>query len=296
MTGTTFKSAAWDILTGFLALCFLFAFLAVYSRNNLQLFSLVAALLFFFAGAVRGASSPQNPWLKGLLVDLGGALPVMVIRAVGMAFTEHGYVPLFLASSFLLALAGVQTRRLLSRGRLRTAALLAAFSFAVLFLAITSAVPSLMARWSSQQVDRPAPSLSFVTLDGRPVTPESLRGRVVILAFWASWCSPCQQELPELQNLYEQNRNNPKVAFYAVGGPWGGDTVEAESAFAKQMKLDLPFVFDSQGAAKALGVHSFPALLILDGAGHVRLVHEGYDASEHLATHISEEVHTIASN
>jgi thiol-disulfide isomerase/thioredoxin len=270
--------------------------MAVYSRNNLQLFLLVAALLFFLAGAVRGASSLQSLWLKGLLVDLGGALPVLVIRAVGMSFTEHGYVPLFLASSFLLAVTGVQTRRLLSQRRLGTASLLAALSFAVLILALTTAVPSLMARWSSVQVDRPAPSLSFVTLDGRPVTSASLSGRVVILAFWATWCSPCQQELPELQKLYEQIRNNPNVAFYVVGGPWGGDTVEAESDFARQKSFALPFAFDSQGAAKALGVHSFPTLIILDGAGHVRMIHKGYDASEHLGRRVSKELHTLMGN
>ena len=296
LLGTTFKSLALDILTGFLALCFLFAFMAVYSRNNLQLFSLVTALLFFLAGAIRGASGPQTAWLKGLLIDLGGALPVIIIRAFRMSFTEHGYVLFFLACSFLLAVAGVQTRRLLFQGRLRTAFLLAMLSFAVLILAITTAVPSLMARWASVHVNHPSPSLSLVTLAGQPVTSADLRGRVVVLAFWATWCSPCRQELPELQKLYEQNRNNPKIAFYAVGGPWGGDTIEAESAFARQMSLNMPFVFDSQGAAKALGVHSFPTLIILDRAGHVRVIHNGYDASEHLASHISEDVRTLASN
>ena len=57
-----------------------------------------------------------------------------------------------------------------------------------------------------------------MTLDGRPVTSTDLHGRVVVLAFWATWCVPCRQELPDLEKAYEQYKQNPNVAFYAVGG------------------------------------------------------------------------------
>jgi peroxiredoxin len=147
-----------------------------------------------------------------------------------------------------------------------------------------------MARWSSEQVNRPAPSFSLVTLDGKSVTSTDLRGRVVVLAFWATWCLPCRQELPDLQKVYEQYEGDSNVAFYAVGGPWGDDTAEKESTFAKQKKLNMPLAFDSHGTAQALGVSTFPSLIILDGAGRIRLVHSGYDASEHLAQHVSKEV------
>jgi len=88
--------------------------------------------------------------------------------------------------------------------------------------------------------------------------------------------------------VYEQYRQSPNVAFYAVGGPWGDDTVEKESAFAKQIGLNLPLAFGSPKIRQALGVGGFPALIILDRAGHVRLIHSGYDASEHLALRISK--------
>jgi len=287
---TTFKAAAWDILAGFVALCFLLAFVVVYRRNDLQLFALVTAVLFFLAGMLRGASATQNSWLTGLLIGLGGAIPVVVMKVTGMAMTEQGYLPLFLVFSLLLARAGVETLHLLSRGRRRAAFLLVLLSFGAAILVVGTAIPPLMARWSSEQVNRPAPAFSFATLDGKPVTSTDLRGRVVILAFWATWCLPCRQELPELQKVYEQYEGNSNVAFYAVGGPSGDDTAEKESAFAKQIKLNMPLAFDSQGTAQALGVSTFPALIILDGAGRIRMVHSGYDASEHLARHISKEV------
>ncbi len=212
-----------------------------------------------------------------------------------MAMTAQGYVPLFIVFSVLLAVAGVETRHLLARGRRRAASVVAVLSFGAVIVAIATAVPSLMARWSSEHVNRPAPAFSLATLEGKPVTSADLRGRVVVLAFWATWCVPCQQELPELQKVYEQYEGNSHVAFYAVGGPWGEDTAEKESAFARQIKLDMPLAFDSEGTGKALGVNTLPALIVLDGAGRIRMVHNGFDASEHLGRNLSKEVDALAS-
>ena len=60
------------------------------------------------------------------------------------------------------------------------------------------------------------PDFKFFDLDGKPVTPESLAGKVVVLDFWATWCGPCKQSLPNLEKVYEKYKDNPKVAFYAV--------------------------------------------------------------------------------
>ena len=61
-----------------------------------------------------------------------------------------------------------------------------------------------------------APDFKFVDLDGKPVTPESLAGKVAVLDFWATWCGPCRESLPKLEKVREQFKDNPKVAFYAV--------------------------------------------------------------------------------
>lgn len=293
---TTIKSGALDILAGFAALGLLFAYMLVYSRNDLQLFALVTTVLYFFAGLLRGASAPKNPWFKGLLIAFGGAIPSVAMKLLRMAMTEQGYVPVFIVSSVLLAVVGAETRRLISRGRRGAACLLALLCFGAEALLMATAIPSLMARWSSEKVNREAPSFAFVMLGGKPVASADLRGRVVVLAFWATWCLPCRQELPELQKVYEQYEGNSNVAFYAVGGPWGDDTADKESAFAKRIGLNMPLAFDSDGTAPALGVSTFPALIILDGGGRIRMVHSGYDASEHLAQHVSEEVGALAGN
>ncbi len=293
---TTFKSVLLDFLVGFVALCMLVVYMVVYPRNDLQLFMLATAVLYFLAGMLRGASAPQNSWITGLLIALGGVIPVVVMKVTQIAFTAQGYVPLFIVFCLLLAIAGVETRQLLARGHRGAASLLALVSFSAAIVVIATAIPSLMARWSSEHVSRPAPSFSFITtLDGKPVTSTELHGRVVVLAFWASWCVPCRQELPDLQKVYEQYQGNSQVAFYAVGGPWGDDTAEKESTFAKKMRFNVPLAFDSHGTAKALGVSVFPSLIILDGAGRIRMVHSGYDASEHLTRYVSKEIVALVS-
>ena len=70
----------------------------------------------------------------------------------------------------------------------------------------------------------------------------------------------------------------------------------AAPLFANQTGLDLPLAFGSPETRQTLAVGGFPALIILDPAGHIRMIHSGYDASEHLARQISKEVDAVMRN
>jgi hypothetical protein len=73
------------------------------------------------------------------------------------------------------------------------------------------------------------------------------------------------------------------VIFWAVDTEWGRDTVDKARTFSLAKGWKLPLAFDSTGAVRALGVRNPPTLVMLDKAGHLRMVHAGYDASEDLA-------------
>lgn len=289
------KVVCLDFLMGFIALILLFVFVVAYRRNDLQLFALVTAVVFFLAGMTRDAGKARSPALTGFLVALGGAVPVVAMRVTGMAMTEQGYVPVFILFSLLPAIAGGETRQLASRGHHRASLLVALLCFSAALLIAALAIPPLMTTLSDVNMKRPSLPFSFATFDGASVTSTELRGHVVVLAFWATWCSPCLQEFPELENVYQQYKQNSAVAFYAVGGPWGDDSAAKESAFAKEMKWDIPLAFDAHRTAYALGVNAFPTLIILDKAGRIRTVHTGYDASEHLGRFLSRKVAALAS-
>jgi hypothetical protein len=162
---------ALDILAGFVALCLVLTavvvYSSVYSLRDLRVFLLVTTVPFFLAGVLRGASAPKSALLKGLLIGLGGAVPVILMRVTVAMFGAHGYVQLFVVFSLLLAILGIGTRHLLTRGRLRAAFLLAFLSFAAVMLALVTGIPALMASWNSEHVNEPAPAFSFVTLKAR---------------------------------------------------------------------------------------------------------------------------------
>jgi thiol-disulfide isomerase/thioredoxin len=109
--------------------------------------------------------------------------------------------------------------------------------------------------------------LAFATLDGSPLSPSSLKGKVVFVNYWATWCGPCKAEMPAVQKLYDHFRNNPDVAFVIAS--------DAESAqdvrkMAEEQKLQLPFYL-----YKNEGPGTVPTTLIIAKDGSVAVKHEG---------------------
>ena len=102
-----------------------------------------------------------------------------------------------------------------------------------------------------------------------------------MLDFFATWCSPCIGELPELERVRADLQSNSDVEFVLVGTKRGGDTPERVRAFAERRHISLPVAFDpEQATMRAFGLNGFPNLVVIDRTGHVRLTHTGYNGSE----------------
>jgi thiol-disulfide isomerase/thioredoxin len=203
-----------------------------------------------------------------------------------IAFTAPGAIALFILASLLPAIWGVETRRVWARGSRRWALAQVILLVCAAVLAAVTLIPSIAARMFTQPVDRSVPSFSFSTLDGRAVNSSELKGHVVVLTFWATWCAPCMSEMPQVEQTMERYKDNPQVIFWAVDTEWGGDTVDKARTFSLAKGWKVPLAFDSTGAVRALGVQNPPTLVMLDKAGHLRMVHAGYDASEDLAVNL----------
>jgi len=119
----------------------------------------------------------------------------------------------------------------------------------------------------------PAPDFAAKSDAGRNVRLSELRGQVVLINFWASWCSPCRQELPLLSKLQAQYRS---AGFTLLAVNVDDDRKDAMTML-KRLDLKFPTLFDTgKKVAKLYGVDTMPATLVIDRDGRVRYVHRGY--------------------
>jgi len=119
----------------------------------------------------------------------------------------------------------------------------------------------------------PAPPFSLQTLDGKTVTRDSLKGKVVLLDFWATWCIPCIKALPELKDLRQKNAGQPLV-IVSVSVDEDKRTVQE---FASRNGMDWLQAWDGEmKAVNAFRVDSFPSYVILDSEGGIAYRQKGW--------------------
>ena len=133
------------------------------------------------------------------------------------------------------------------------------------------------------RADLPAPELQAHDLRGAPKTLADYRGKVVLLNFWATWCPPCQREMPSLERLRTRMAGRP-LEIVAVSSAEAPDDVKA---FLAKMKLGFPILLDPDGSnTRRWNVFALPTTFVLDADGRVRHVLTGpaeWDEGELLA-------------
>lgn len=121
----------------------------------------------------------------------------------------------------------------------------------------------------------PAPALSMASLDasGTAVTLASLKGSVVYVDFWASWCVPCRLSMPALDDLYRRNKSR---GFAVVGVNKDATPADARRFLAK-VPVTFVLVQDAaDAAARGFDVKAMPSGYLVDRKGVVRHVHRGF--------------------
>lgn len=280
-----------DILAG-LAAFFLFIVGDAFTHlaADLRLCIVSLAVLYLAAGFVRGHAGPGSIWLKGLLVSSGGSL-VLLILLWGQLL--HPVVVLLLLVANLSAICGVRARRLWLHSASR-AALMLLVPLTALALVAAAAVPRFATRIATRQMSTAAPLFSIRKLDGTVVNSAELRGRVVVLDYWATWCPACRREMPELEKLYRRYQGNSRVSFWAVDVQDGGETPEKAQAYMQKAGYTLPIALGGKMSREGLlKLERFPSLVIIDTVGRVRLIHTGYDRSEQFQTRLSREIDSL---
>jgi peroxiredoxin len=145
----------------------------------------------------------------------------------------------------------------------------------LLALTILTAVATMTAAAATLQTGAPAPAFQLNSNAGKPMALADFRGQIVLLNFWASWCGPCRQEMPILEQLNRQ--------YHGKGVTLLGVNVEPDSAAAvawlKATPVTFPILFDTESKVSSLyEVAGMPNTVIIDRKGLVRYIHRGYSA------------------
>jgi cytochrome c biogenesis protein CcmG/thiol:disulfide interchange protein DsbE len=122
------------------------------------------------------------------------------------------------------------------------------------------------------RVGEPAPGITATTLDGQPLSLRSLKGRPVIVNFWASWCGPCRDEFPLLKDELAKHASEG----LAIVGVVYKDDPDPARAFALSFGSDWPSVVDPGGSiAKAYRMVAPPQSYFIDRNGVLRSIQIG---------------------
>jgi thiol-disulfide isomerase/thioredoxin len=123
-------------------------------------------------------------------------------------------------------------------------------------------------------VGRPI-ALAAIDLQGRRIDVAADRGKVRVIDFWATWCEPCRDELPELDRL-AGDLGGRGLAVYAVSFD---ESASAIPDFLREVPVRFPVLWDKGGEtwAPRFGIERLPTTLLVDRRGTVRFVHAGWD-------------------
>ncbi len=174
-------------------------------------------------------------------------------------------------------------------------------SIVLIFLLVLTMVTAALGLWrvwaDRQQVaeqSRPAmtgvsqalaPDFTLVALDGGAVRMVDLRGKVVLLNFWATWCPPCKAEMPDLDALHRTYGESQGLIVLGVNLQEDPGTV---APFVHEHDLSFPILLDADGhvTSDLYHVRPLPTSFIIDRQGHIRDVWNGQIAREAMLTRL----------
>ena len=122
-------------------------------------------------------------------------------------------------------------------------------------------------------VEGPAPDFVLKSNTGQNIRLSELRGEVVLLNFWATWCGPCRQEMPLLDDLHQRYKD---MGFTVIGVNVENKPEKADAMLAKK-PVSFPILYDTKSeVSKLYKVDAMPTTVVVDRDGNMRHLHRGF--------------------
>jgi peroxiredoxin len=162
-----------------------------------------------------------------------------------------------------------------------------------LVLAVVLVMCPLLQSQTAPKIGQPAPDFTLSDANGSAIRLSALKGKVVLLDFWATWCTGCKVEIPwymEFENKYG------KDGFAAIGVSMDDDGWKSVKPFLQEHKLNYPVVICTQEVAKEYGgLPSLPMTLLIDRSGNIAESHAGMVSRDEFEKKIKQLLHNAGT-
>jgi thiol-disulfide isomerase/thioredoxin len=257
-----------------------------YDLRETIIIIVVAALLI---GFIRDTVRLRTVFTRGMMII--AVYSILGAAILGWSLAIFSSV---LFVSFLLIICGGKARSVWkSKSRLKGTLVLLAF--ATVAIAVWTLEPLAAKKLENLFPYNLAPPFSMSKMDGNAVNSSDLKGHVVVLDFWATWCGPCTEQLPLIQRVYDRYEDNPNVLIWAVN-LGDRDTPETIAGFFRQKRLSIPVVIDMRrSAAHRFSLIGIPYIVVLDKEGRIQASHLGLRGAQNVIADLPRRIDSLLS-
>ncbi len=135
-----------------------------------------------------------------------------------------------------------------------------------------------------------APGFTLKSLEDQEITLTSLKGKVVLLDFWATWCGPCREAIPHLAEIH---KNYQDKGLVVIGMNVDKGEREVVRRFVKSMEIPYPILLASEEVVRSYGVTALPTTVLIDKDGKIREKIVGFNSA--IAKQVAERTRELAS-